>query len=35
MKQIIEKINIIAAYAVAVSAILIVLITSIDQNCFD
>lgn len=35
MKQIIEKINVIAAYAVAVCAILIVLITSIDMNCFD
>lgn len=35
MKQIIEKINVIAAYAVAVCVILIVLITSIDKNCFD
>ena len=35
MKRIIEKINVIAAYAAAVSAILIILITSIDMNCFD
>lgn len=35
MKQIFEKLNVIAAYAIAISAILIILITSIDHNCFD
>lgn len=35
MKQIFEKLNVIAAYAIAISAILIILITSIDYNCFD
>lgn len=35
MKQIFEKLNVIAAYAIAISAVLIILITSIDYNCFD
>ena len=35
MKQIFEKLNAIAAYAIAISAVLIMLITSIDYNCFD